>query len=66
MADDLAAVAAVKTSFSDGGATLRHMPDTAHPLSIAERAEGPIQLISRWAGILALCAALGAIAYLIL
>jgi len=34
-------------------------------LSIADRAEGPIQFVSRWAGILAFCAAIGAIAYLI-
>lgn len=65
VADELAAVAATKTSFSDAGLAVRDLPENGHALSIADRAEGPIQFVSRWAGILAFCAAIGAIAYLI-
>jgi hypothetical protein len=63
--DELAVVAATKTSLSDAGIAVCDLPENAHTLSIADRAEGAIQFVSRWAGILAFCAAIGAITYLI-
>ncbi|WHO37322.1 hypothetical protein PMI04_012140 [Sphingobium sp. AP49] len=66
MADDFAAVAVVKTSFSDATGMVGELSESARPRSLAERAEGPIHVVSRWSGILAFCAAVFAIAYLII
>ncbi|WP_252365029.1 hypothetical protein [Sphingobium yanoikuyae] len=66
MAEDFAAVSAAKPSFSDVGVSVRDAPEMGNPHAIIDRAEASIQLISRWAGILAFCAALGAIGYFLL
>lgn len=65
VADDFAAVAVVHSSFSDT-IQMGHGAESTSPLSIAERAERPIETLSRWAGILAFCGALAVIAYFVL
>ncbi len=65
VADDFAVVASRQSSFSDAAGTGHALPKPTAPRSIAERAELPIELLSRWAGILAFCGALGLIAWLI-
>ncbi len=65
VADEAATMGISKTVSTEVSPRAREAAAAA-PRSIAERAEHSIELISRWAGILAFVGALGIVAYLIL
>ena len=65
MADDIATIAVAQHTHSpsaDAGSTFALSQPS---LTIADRAEWGIQLVSRWAGIIAFAAAIAGIGYLI-
>ncbi|WP_242122696.1 hypothetical protein [Sphingobium sp. Sx8-8] len=65
MAEDFAGVAVVQASLVDTAEIRRDVSVHANPMTFADRAESGVQLLSRWAGILAFVGAVAAIAYLI-
>ncbi|WP_375195437.1 hypothetical protein [Sphingobium sp.] len=65
VAEDFAGVAVVQPTLIDTADVRREMPVHANSISFADRAESGVQLLSRWAGILAFVGAVAAIAYLI-
>ncbi|HKT78292.1 MAG TPA: hypothetical protein VJQ78_16285 [Sphingobium sp.] len=65
MADELAAVAVAQHAIPQAAERRRSFEPAAPVMSMADRAERGIQLLSRWAGILTFLGALGAIAYLV-
>lgn len=64
MADDFAAIAATP-SLIETTELRRDLPGHMGTPTIADRAERGVQLVSRWAGILAFVGAVAAIAWLI-
>ncbi|HJT38857.1 MAG TPA: hypothetical protein VJM79_03925 [Rhizorhapis sp.] len=65
MADDFAAVAVAQHSISHAAEAGRSFQPAAATVSAADKAERGIQLLSRWAGILAFVGTVAAIAYLV-
>jgi hypothetical protein len=63
VADDYAAVAVAQHSITSAADRGCAMPAPAR--TVADRAERGVELLSRWAGILAFVGAVAAIAYLI-
>lgn len=66
VADEFAAVAVAQSSLTDATGIGRDLTGTAPQRSIGEWAERPIELLSRWAGILAFVGTVAVIAYLVL
>lgn len=65
MADDFAAVAIAQHSITPAADSGRSLPIPVPSLTVADRAERGIELVSRWAGILTFVSAVAAIGWLI-
>lgn len=65
MAKEYGAVAVAQHSVADVAEVRQDVPARPPVISLADRAESGVQLLSRWAGILAFVGAVAAIAWLI-
>ena len=65
MADDFATVAVAQHSITHAAQAGRSFQPAVPTVSAADKAERGIQLLSRWAGILAFAGTLAVIAYLL-
>ncbi|WP_176590057.1 hypothetical protein [Sphingobium sp. EM0848] len=66
MAEDFAGVAVAQPSLNEKMEARRNVPARADAVTFADRAEKGVQLLSRWAGILAFVGAVAAIAWLVI